>query len=203
MENRWSDTDVPRGDAYDARWRTLQAEGVNVHGEADCVERLVHEFELGCSVIDAGCGTGRVAIELAARGFRVLGVDADLAMLERARVKAPHLEWTLADLAHWEPPGEQGALPMQFDVAVLAGNVMIFVAAGTEQAVLESTTRALHARGIVVAGFQVRPDRLSLLDYDVSASRAGLELLTRFATWQGDPYVGGDYAVSVHRRLTA
>ena len=43
-------------------------------------------------VLDAGCGTGRVAIELARRGIEVVGVDADPDMLERARRRAPQLD---------------------------------------------------------------------------------------------------------------
>ena len=67
-------------------WRALAAEGKSIHGEAD----LVCRFEPG-SVLDAGCGTGRVAIELAARGIDVVGVDLDPAMLDHARLKAPSL----------------------------------------------------------------------------------------------------------------
>ena len=38
-------------------------------------------------MLDAGCGTGRVAIELAARGFSVVGMDLDEAMLDTARAE--------------------------------------------------------------------------------------------------------------------
>ena len=84
MSTRWHETDAPRGDEYDARWRTLAARGANVHGEADLVEALLRE-EGGTRVLDAGCGTGRVAIELARRGFSVVGMDADAPMLAAAR----------------------------------------------------------------------------------------------------------------------
>ncbi|HEX7827307.1 MAG TPA: SAM-dependent methyltransferase, partial [Mycobacterium sp.] len=60
MTTRWQDTDAPRGDDYDARWRSLAATGQNVHGEADLVESLLRESG-GTRVLDAGCGTGRVA----------------------------------------------------------------------------------------------------------------------------------------------
>ena len=199
MENRWAHTDAPRGDEYDARWRALQAQGVDVHGEADCVERLVLSLGLAHSVLDAGCGTGRVAIELAARGFRVLGIDADIAMLQGASTKAPALTWIHGDLAQWEPNGASE----RFGAVVLAGNVMIFIAAGTETAVLRAMADSLEPHGIVVAGFQLRGDRISLADYDRAASLAGLELLDRYATWQGEPYEQGEYAVSVHQLRNA
>ena len=70
--SRWSErTDVPRGASYDERWRELEAKGVSIHGEADLVAWLAP----GGSVLDAGCGTGRVAIELARRGHEIVGVD--------------------------------------------------------------------------------------------------------------------------------
>ena len=150
------------------------------------------------SVLDAGCGTGRVAIELARRGLAVVGLDADPGMLASARAKAPELEWVLADLSEFELAGADGR--RRFDCAVMAGNVMIFVVPGTEGAVLERLGAHLHPGGHLVAGFQLVADRLSLERYDELAAAAGLELADRFATWDRDPWVpGGDYAVSVHR----
>lgn len=192
MGTRWSGADKPRGDDYDARWTTLAAQGHSVHGEADLVDALLRETG-GSSVLDGGCGTGRVAIELARRGYRVMGVDADAAMLSAARAKAPALPWVDADLAHL--PDAVGA---GFDLAVLAGNVMIFVAPGTEGAVLAEVTARLSPGGLLVAGFQVREHRLALHTYDGLCADVGLTPVNRWATWDREPYEGGDYAVSVH-----
>src|SRR3954454_23430196 len=64
VTTRWSGTEVPRGDDYDARFERLAATGVDVHGEAACVERLLSARGVTSGrVLDAGCGTGRVAIE--------------------------------------------------------------------------------------------------------------------------------------------
>jgi SAM-dependent methyltransferase len=150
-------------------------------------------------VLDAGCGTGRVAIELALRGMEVVGVDIDPGMLDTARRKAPGLTWVEADLgsvALYEAPGRQ----RRFDVVVMAGNVMIFLAPGSEGAVIARLARHLAPGGALVAGFQLLPGRLDLAMYDHLAGVAGLRLEERWATWERDPWVpGGDYAVSLHR----
>ena len=130
MGTRWQDTSLPRGDDYDARWATLAAAGKSVHGEADLVANLLRDSG-GTRVLDAGCGTGRVAIELAKRGFSVVGIDSDAAMLDTARTKAPELSWVHADLVDAD-----AAVGAEFDVVVAAGNVMIFLTPGTERAVV-------------------------------------------------------------------
>ena len=164
-----------------------------MHGEATFVEGLGVR-----SVLDAGCGTGRVAIELARRGLEVVGLDADPGMLAVARAKDPAIEWVLADLSDFELAEADG--PRRFDAVVMAGNVMIFVVPGTEGAVLERLAGHLRPGGLVVAGFQLISGRLSLERYDELAGAAGLTLAERFATWDRDPWVaGGAYAVSVHR----
>jgi SAM-dependent methyltransferase len=178
-----------RSRTYDQRWEEAAAAGRNIHGEADLVERLGP-----ASVLDAGCGTGRVAIELARRGIEVAGVDLDSSMLERARQKAPDLTWIHADLVDVD-------VGRTFDVVVMAGNVMIFLTPGTEEAVVASLARHLAPGGSLVAGFSLQPGRLDLATYDAHAGAAGLVLAARWATWDEEPFAaGGEYAVSVHRR---
>jgi 2-polyprenyl-3-methyl-5-hydroxy-6-metoxy-1,4-benzoquinol methylase len=145
------------------------------------------------SVLDAGCGTGRVAIELARRGVEVVGVDVDASMLEVARQRAPHLEWVQAGLADLD-------LDRVFDVVVMAGNVPLFTPPGTEPALVRGCAHHVAHEGALVAGFQL--DRsYSLAEYDAHCEAAGLQLAERYAAWDGEQFVeGGGYAVSVHRR---
>jgi SAM-dependent methyltransferase len=178
-----------RGDDYDAAFARRQRAGCDVHGEATFVASLHPR-----SVLDAGCGTGRVAIELARRGTPVVGVDLDLDMLAVARRKAPDLHWVHADLASVDVTRDGG-----FDVILMAGNVMIFLAPASEGAVVANLARHLAPGGALVAGFQLQPRRLDLATYDALAGGANLRLSERWATWDRDPFVsGGDYAVSVH-----
>lgn len=190
--NRWLARDAPRGPAYDERWSRMAATGQNVHGEADFVASLRIRGSGPASVLDAGCGTGRVAVELDRRGIAVVGVDLDPSMLAAARDKSPHLTWVTADLATLD-------LRRSFDVVVLAGNVMIFLTPGSEASVVAAMARHLRPGGALVAGFQLQPGRLSPADYDRHCTVAGLVPEQRWATWDKAPFAGGDYAVSVHR----
>jgi SAM-dependent methyltransferase len=177
------------GEAYDARFRALAAAGHHVHGEADLVASY-HPRR----VLDAGCGTGRVAIELARRGVEVVGVDLDARMLAAARTNGRGLRWVHADLATLDLGDER------FDVVVAAGNVLIFVAPGTEAAVVARGAHHLAPSGRFVTGFSLRPGGYDVAALDADADAAGLVLEDRWATWERAPYVaGGDYAVSVFR----
>jgi SAM-dependent methyltransferase len=182
---------MPRasGDEYDASYERRAAAGENVHGEADFVMRFSP-----ASVLDAGCGTGRIARELARRGVDVVGVDLDDTMLSTARRKAPELTWHCADLASIDLGGT-------FDVILLAGNVMIFLTPGTESAVVSNLARHLAPGGRLVAGFSLRPGQLTTADHDRLAAAAGLSLAERWSTWDRAPWTPqSDYQLSVHRK---
>jgi SAM-dependent methyltransferase len=177
------------GADYQARFDALAARGRDVHGEAAFVDAL-----RPASVLDAGCGTGRVAIELARRGLEVVGVDKDRSMLDVARERAPRITWIEADLVALD-------LGRRFDVVVMAGNVLLFVAPGTEAAVVARTAAHVEPGGALVAGFQLQPGGYDLTAFDEAAAAAGLALEERFSTWDRSTFTSGmDYAVSVHRR---
>lgn len=176
------------GKAYQARFDALAAEGMDMHGEAT----LVRSFS-PASVLDAGCGTGRVAIELARHGIDVTGVDVDRSMLAEARRLGPGLTWIEADLATL-------AVGRRFDVVVMAGNVPIFCPPGDRPALVGSSAAHVAGGGVLIAGFQL--DRgYGLAEYDAACDLAGLTLEQRWSTWDRQPFDGaGSYAVSVHRR---
>lgn len=192
-----------KGSTYDARWEQMAAQGESVHGEADLVSRLLAESDgpdQASAILDGGCGTGRVAIELARRGHHTVGVDRDGDLLAAARAKAPELTWAEADLSDL---GDHVA-PGSIDLAVLAGNVLIFVDPGTEAGVVEAVATALRPGGRLVAGFQVRAGGYDPTNLDRDAEHAGLVPVSRWSSWDCDPWTPGcDYQVSVHVRPDA
>ena len=79
---------------YDAMNRVMTA-GLDRRWRRETVREAVQP---GDRVLDAACGTGDLAIEASRAGARVVGLDFSAAMLERARRKAPQLEWVQGDL---------------------------------------------------------------------------------------------------------
>jgi demethylmenaquinone methyltransferase / 2-methoxy-6-polyprenyl-1,4-benzoquinol methylase len=66
----------------DRRWRRATADAVVRPGDR---------------VLDVCCGTGDLALACSREGARVTGIDFSERMLERARRKAPHLDWIQGD----------------------------------------------------------------------------------------------------------
>jgi len=178
---------------YADRFRKLAADGADIHGEATAVAGLLSP---PARVLDAGCGTGRVAVRLAELGYDVVGCDADPAMVEVARRDAPELDWRVADLAGLD-------LGSTFDAVVLAGNIFPLLEPGTLPAVAASLAAHVSGTGLVIAGFGLDADHLppgvpvvALADVDDALAEAGLVLRDRWSTWEGAAYDGGGYAVS-------
>jgi demethylmenaquinone methyltransferase / 2-methoxy-6-polyprenyl-1,4-benzoquinol methylase len=99
---------------YDAMNRVMTA-GLDRRWRAATIQETIRP---GDRVLDACCGTGDLALAAHAAGAgRVVGVDFSEQMLERARHKAPELEWVHSDVL---------ALPFEdagFDAAVVGFGV--------------------------------------------------------------------------------
>ncbi|MGF7121222.1 class I SAM-dependent methyltransferase [Rhodococcus sp. AG1013] len=175
---------------YIERFAQLEAEGTDLHGEARAVDAMLPR---GSRVLDAGCGTGRLGAELARRGHRVTAVDLDPILVAEAR---KHSELTVheADLATLDLPGER------FDAVVAAGNVLIFVARGTERRVVQRLADHLVPGGILVTGFATDYE-YTVDEFDADLAAAGLVREHRFATWDLRPWRdGAGWAVTVARK---
>lgn len=110
--------------------------------------------ELGArSVIDVGCGTGALAVRLAADGLAVTGVDPALASLEVARGK-PH-----AERVRWIHGTAPDLPALGADAAVMTGNVaQVFVTDEAWAETLRGIRAALRDGGALVFESR-RPER--------------------------------------------
>ena len=175
---------------YHVRWQRMEQRGEASHGEADFIAAL-HPT----SVLDAGCGMGRVAIELDRRGVEVEGVDLDDDLLAFARADAPHIAWHHGNLATL-------SFGRLYQLIAMPGNVMIFCCVEDRTKIIANLAGHLIDDGLLVAGFSLDASAgaFTLSEYDKACTEAGLTLADRYATWDRAPYDGGDYAVSVHRK---
>lgn len=179
---------------YIERFRRLAAEGADLGGEARFMDALVPPRS---RILDAGCGSGRVAAELHRRGHEVVGVDFDPELIEAAGTDHPGPVFVQADLATLDLTALGHA--DQFDAAVIAGNVMTYVAPDTETEVLRRVAAHVNQEGAIVVGFGL--DRgYALSAFDANLVEAGLRLEQRFATWDLRPWTPkATFAVSVLR----
>ncbi|WP_153506172.1 class I SAM-dependent methyltransferase [Cumulibacter manganitolerans] len=184
--------------AYVDRFSDLHESGADTAGEARFIDALA---DRGSTILDAGCGAGRVGAVLLRAGHRVAGVDKDAGHIALGRERYPDLPLLAADLLTLAPDVLSAAgLPTEYDIVALAGNVMVYLAPGTEAAVLASLTRLLRPGGRLVTGFAIGRDYTPEMQ-DADAAAAGLALQHRFATWQLAPFDDdAGWAVSVYRR---
>jgi 2-polyprenyl-3-methyl-5-hydroxy-6-metoxy-1,4-benzoquinol methylase len=153
-------------------------------GEVDFIEEEINHNR-ATRILDIGCGTGRHSIELARRGYSVIGIDLSESMLTKARAKAQAsgvaVEFVHADARHLHFHNEfdlvimlcEGAFPlMQTDEM----NFMI----------LQSATNALKDRGKFIFTtlnglfplFHSVNDFINKNQVDASSSSARFDLMT-------------------------
>lgn len=192
---RWlTDTAPGHSRWYIERFREMAAAGEDLGGEARLIDAMVGR---SAHILDAGCGPGRTGAHLAAAGHRVVGVDVDPELIEAARTDHPGPQWLVGDLAELDLPAR--GIDEKFDAIVAAGNVLVFVAPGTEALVLTRLAAHLKPDAPLVVGFHT--DRhLSLAAFDAAVAEAGLRVDLRLATWDLRPWTPeSDWAVSILR----
>lgn len=182
---------------YGEKFGRLVEEGSDVDGEARLADVLVGR---NARILDIGSGMGRVAAALQARGHDVTAVEPDPALVEQSRRIYPELAVVHADILDADLPHLAGAI----DLAVLVGNVMVFLAPGTERQVLQRVREVLAPGGRALVGFHPADGPATARTYspeeftaDVAAS--GLRVDQRFGSYELHP-PAPDYAVWVLAR---
>jgi glycine/sarcosine N-methyltransferase len=118
-----------------------------------------HGVAAGARVLDAGCGTGRYAAELAGHGYRVTGVDLAPALVAVARQRGGTARFAVGDLA---------ALPFRAvcGAALCRGVLNDVLADDGRRAVMAALAGVLADRGVLV---------LDVRDWDATVRRKTLE----------------------------
>jgi len=195
---RWELTVVgDKWDWYVDRFDRQYAEGSDLEGEARFVDMMAAR---GSTIMDGGCGTGRIAAALHRMGHRVVGVDRDAGLIDIARRRYPGPPFVVSDLLLVPDALAAAGQPTTFDIVALPGNVMVYLAPGTERDVLRVLGGLLVPSGRLVTGFHTDRD-YPVDSFDKDSAAVGLTVEHRFATWHLDPWTDdADWAVTVLRR---
>lgn len=114
--------------------------------EGDFIEASLG-VEKGATVLDVGCGIGRQAVELASRGYEVLGMDLSLPMLSRAsdnaQLRGVKLNFLQSDMLEME-------FNELFDAAYCVGSTFGFFDDEKNADVIHRLHRALKPGGTLL-----------------------------------------------------
>lgn len=124
------------------------------------------------SILDAGCGTGTLALMLAAEGYRVTGVDLSSEMIARARAKdrAGAVDWRVADITSL-------ALESTFDAVVSVADVFNHLPSLDEwEAALRGFRKHLRPGGLAFVDAMTCKG-LAEMDQQSAQERGGVTLI--------------------------
>jgi SAM-dependent methyltransferase len=193
--NRWIariEDDPDHSNRYVERFRTMAAEGFDLHGEARFVDAMVGR---GARILDAGCGPGRVGGRLAELGHDVVGVDLDPVLIAAAEHDHPGPTWLVGDLTDLDL--RAGGVETGFDVVVCAGNVMGFLDPTSRRRVLHNLGAALAEDGRIVTGFG-SSGHYPFGDFFEDVASVGLDVELRLSTWDLRPFTAdAEFLVAV------
>lgn len=199
--NRWETHRSEIGSSYADRFTELIESGEDIHGEARLADVLAPPR---ARILDAGSGIGRVAEGLRVRGHDVTAVEKDPDLVARSRRLFPDVPVVESDILALSPAVlEQAGRPAAYDVIVVVGNVMVYLAEGTETRALTTLRALLAADGRILVGFHPRRGPAHSRDYPVEEFRdhvdhASLAVEQLFGTYDLRP-ASEDYVVAVLR----
>lgn len=198
---RWELAGDSRESGYVRTFTEQHEAGTADDGEARLADVLAPR---GARVLDAGSGVGRVADALRRRGHDVTAVEKDPALVAISRERFGEVAVVEADLLTLTPGLlEAQGRPPAYDVVVVVGNVLVYLADGTEVQVLRVLAGLLDEAGCVLVGYHPVAGPTGSRDYPASelrdhAEAAGLRVDLLAGSYDLRP-PDDDYVVAVLR----
>jgi ubiquinone/menaquinone biosynthesis C-methylase UbiE len=117
-------------------------------GETDFIEKEIN-YDKSKTILDIGCGTGRHTIELAKRGYRVVGIDFSESQLKRAREKAEKAQISATFV---QKDARMPHFSNEFDLAIMLceGGFSLMETDEMNYKILENAARALKPNGKLI-----------------------------------------------------
>ncbi len=169
----------------------------DIKSEVDFLEKMFREYSSikVNSVLDVGCGTGLHSVELARRGYTVLGIDISREMIEKAREKSagiPNVSFVNADVRSFNAG-------RRFDSAIaMYGVISYFVSDDDLMEALRSIRAHVNTGGLFVFDtwnlVGVQEKRLYYETPAASFRRSGTMLAIKEEVWKLDLYNQVAYA---------
>lgn len=179
------------GTDYYALYYDLLYSHRDVKAETDFLEKMFREYSSVPvrRVLDVGCGTGIHSLELARRGYTVLGVDVSPEMIARAGEKSagiPGVSFLNADIRGFKAD-------QAFDAAIaMYGVLSYFVDDSDLMEALRSIRRNLNTGGVFIFDtwniIGVQHKRLYYETPTASFRRSGTMLAIKEEEWRLDLY---------------
>lgn len=141
------------------------------YGES--VLELLH-VQPGERILDLGCGTGDLAVQIQDRGAEVTGIDASAEMIGKARIKYPSVSFSVADATrfHFDEPFDavftnatlhwiknaDAVIQHVYDTLKPGGRFAgEFGGKGNMQQMIAATAAVLQKHGYIKAGEDINP----------------------------------------------
>ncbi len=117
-------------------------------GECDFIEKEIN-YSKNIRILDIGCGTGRHSIELAKRGYAVVGIDLSESLLKRAKEKASEQNLQIVFQKH-----DARNLPFlhEFDLVIMLceGAFPLMETDEMNFQILQNAANALKSKGKII-----------------------------------------------------
>lgn len=155
--------------------------------EADFLETMMAEYGITRTgrILEPACGSGRLVIELARRGYEVAGFDLNENMLEFARRRLAQEDLT-AEL--WTDPMQSFRTPRTYDLAHCLVSTFKYLQSEKDAvATIEGVAACLEPGGLFVLGVHLTD--YNNTDYDHErwvVERDGVRVVSNTRTWPAD-----------------